>query len=143
MALAIWPIVNEFSGNTSKGYTLVAIILGLHLLLACGFMLCFFHVPSNSSSVIIAADSAAHKNVTMAANRVEEIKSNTINEDKREIIKNDNEKEKAIQLKKVLVNKEADNESKTQEANNQDLDEENITTKASVKKALDENIKVA
>ena len=46
LALALWPTVDEFSANKSKSYTLIAIVLALHLLLASGFMLCFFHVPN-------------------------------------------------------------------------------------------------
>ena len=51
LALAIWPIVNEFSGNKSKSYILIGTILALHLLLASGFMLLFFHVPSNTNAI--------------------------------------------------------------------------------------------
>ncbi len=48
--LSIWPIVDEFSTVKSKGYTIVALVLALHLLLASGFMLCFFSVPGASLS---------------------------------------------------------------------------------------------
>ena len=43
LLLAIWPAVQD---HTKKiGIVLISIVLVLHILLACGFMLYFFHVP--------------------------------------------------------------------------------------------------
>ena len=50
LVLAIWPSVQN---HTQKvGIILIGIVLLLHLLLACGFMLYFFHVPASSTQVI-------------------------------------------------------------------------------------------
>jgi hypothetical protein len=40
LLMTAWPAV-----EADKRYVILAAILGLHLLLAAGFMLCFFHVP--------------------------------------------------------------------------------------------------
>lgn len=43
LVLTLWPI---FKTHASKScWILVSVVVGLHLLLACGFMLYFFHVP--------------------------------------------------------------------------------------------------
>ena len=43
LLLSIWPAVQD---HTKKiGVVLISIVLALHILLACGFMLYFFHVP--------------------------------------------------------------------------------------------------
>jgi len=54
LLLALKPIIEEFITDKSKAYTIIGAILALHLLLAAGFMLCFFHVPSGNSEVIKA-----------------------------------------------------------------------------------------
>lgn len=41
--MPIWPAVRD--GATKSAVIVMVVILGLHLLLACGFMLYFFHVP--------------------------------------------------------------------------------------------------
>lgn len=50
LALSLWPLINEFNSVKTKSYSLIVIILCLNLLLAVGFMLCFYHVPANSSA---------------------------------------------------------------------------------------------
>ena len=44
LLLAIWPSIQDHAKNI--GLILVIIVLALHILLACGFMLYFFHVPT-------------------------------------------------------------------------------------------------
>ena len=54
ISITLWPVLKE---NSSKASTiLMIVILGLHLLLACGFMLYFFHVPGGSGSTVAAVD---------------------------------------------------------------------------------------
>ena len=54
LLLAIWPSVQD---HTKKiGIVLVGIVLFLHFLLACGFMLYFFHVPNSEASQNIMSD---------------------------------------------------------------------------------------
>ena len=48
LILTLWPIFKENANRTS--FILIGVIIALHLLLACGFMLYFFHVPGNSGS---------------------------------------------------------------------------------------------
>lgn len=48
LVLTLWPIFKENANRTSL--ILIGVIIGLHLLLACGFMLYFFHVPGGSSA---------------------------------------------------------------------------------------------
>jgi len=74
LLLALWPIVNEFSTVKTKGYTIIAGVLGLHLLLASGFMLCFFHVPSNQE-VIIAQDLTTAKPIHENSVKPEDVKA--------------------------------------------------------------------
>jgi len=50
LAFALWPLITESSPAKTKSYTLMAVILGLNLLLASGFMLYFYHVPSNEAA---------------------------------------------------------------------------------------------
>jgi len=45
-------LINEFNTVKTKSYSLIVIILGLNLLLATGFMLYFYHVPTSSGSPI-------------------------------------------------------------------------------------------
>eukprot|EP00093_Oithona_nana_P010548 10548.XXX_303686_304432_1 [CDS] Oithona nana genome sequencing. len=52
LVLTLWPLINEFNSVKTKSYSLIVIILGLNLLLATGFMLCFYHVPASSGSPI-------------------------------------------------------------------------------------------
>merc|ERR1719150_525502 len=52
LALALWPLITECGQAKSKSYTLIVIILGLNLLLAAGFMLCFYHVPASNSTPV-------------------------------------------------------------------------------------------
>lgn len=134
LALAIWPTVNEFSGNKSKSYTLIAIVLAIHLLLACGFMLCFFHVPSNG--VQNPDITKVKTNVTITANHVEETKGNqngSSHEEKRDAAISE-EKPKSLNILDQNVRSTAN-----QTVGNEDL---KSTVKPSVKKALDENSKV-
>ena len=42
--LQIWPALREHAAKSAV--IVLVVILALHLLLACGFMLYFFHVPS-------------------------------------------------------------------------------------------------
>ena len=50
LTLALWPLIEQCSQAKSKSYSLIVIILVLNLLLAAGFMLCFYHVPSSNSA---------------------------------------------------------------------------------------------
>merc|ERR1712001_622949 len=52
LLLAIWPSVQEHSKKIA--IILIGIVLLLHILLACGFMLYFFHVPDSSASSSLA-----------------------------------------------------------------------------------------
>ena len=58
LLLALMPIIDEFMVEKSKAYTVILAILALHLLLATGFMLCFFHVPSGNGNEIVAVNVA-------------------------------------------------------------------------------------
>ena len=49
LVLAIWPSVRDHANKV--GILLIGIVLVLHILLACGFMLYFFHVPATSAMV--------------------------------------------------------------------------------------------
>lgn len=59
--MPIWPAVRD--GASKSAVLVMVVILGLHLLLACGFMLYFFHAPPQSeaeiSSTTVAAVSVA------------------------------------------------------------------------------------
>ena len=46
LLLAIWPSVQDHAKKI--GVILIVVVVVLHLLLACGFMLYFFHVPATS-----------------------------------------------------------------------------------------------
>lgn len=133
LALALWPTVDEFSANKSKSYTLIAIVLALHLLLASGFMLCFFHVPNTG----VIQSETTKSNVTLAASMVPE-KTNgkalpdPTHDEKRDV--------------NVTVVKEMNAESSEKvEKNTIDVGQNatKTTVKTSVKKkALDESSKV-
>jgi len=56
--MPIWPAVRD--GASKMSVLVMAVILGLHLLLACGFMLYFFHVPPTT-------EGGGSTNTTMAA----------------------------------------------------------------------------
>jgi len=87
LLLALKPIIEEFVEEKSKTYTIIAAILALHLLLAVGFMLCFFHVPSGNGEVVKAISTTeviAGKTEHIAAIKKEEIKNNS-SESKRDL----------------------------------------------------------
>ena len=44
LALSLWPDLSKKSAKF--GTILVVVVVGLHLLLACSFMLAFFHAPA-------------------------------------------------------------------------------------------------
>ena len=87
LLLALKPMIEEFISDKSKAYTIIAAILALHLLLAAGFMLCFFHVPSNNSEVVKATSTTASiggKIESIADIKNEEAKNNA-SENKRDL----------------------------------------------------------
>ena len=93
LLLALWPIVNEFSAVKTKGYTIIAVVLGLHLLLASGFMLCFFHVPSaqpinvNDSTTPKANQESPMKPDIKLANEKNNKTADSTHEKKRDTVK--------------------------------------------------------
>ena len=70
LLLAIWPSVQDHAKKI--GVILIVIVVVLHLLLACGFMLYFFHVP---------ATSVASENVTSGNINSGVIKKDTLSDD--------------------------------------------------------------
>jgi len=87
LLLALKPMIEEFISDKSKAYTIIAAILALHLLLAAGFMLCFFHVPSDNSEVVKATSTTASiggKIESIADIKNEEAKNNA-GENKRDL----------------------------------------------------------
>jgi len=119
LALAIWPIVNEFSGNKSKSYILIGTILTLHLLLASGFMLLFFHVPNTGHHQVIENQHDAAKDnstkvvasaiKTRQAPDMDDIQIPTINSS---IISLDNSKENEDAKSQIHVKKNLSDEEK-------------------------------
>ena len=65
LLLAIWPSVQDHAKKI--GIILVVIVLVLHILLACGFMLYFFHVPSTSGNLVNPTE---NKNAGNSSNHV-------------------------------------------------------------------------
>lgn len=64
LLLSIWPAVQD---HTKKiGVVLISIVLALHILLACGFMLYFFHVPDTYAvqNDVNAATEPLNTNIT-------------------------------------------------------------------------------
>ena len=91
LLLAIWPSVQD---HTKKiVIILIGIVLLLHILLACGFMLYFFHVPeskvinveSNAGSVLKRTQGVASGNNQNSSNSKSAIPA-TANGDNKEII---------------------------------------------------------
>lgn len=68
LAFALWPLIDEWSPAKTKSYTLMAVILGLNLLLASGFMLCFYHVPSNDAAAPLPTTLIPAKNESLHHN---------------------------------------------------------------------------
>merc|ERR1712051_785049 len=91
LVLTLMPIIEEFVASKSKAYTIIAAILALHLVLAAGFMLCFFHVPAGN--VEVAMSSTTSKAIdgkgVSTASQIEVIKNdeakNNANESKRDL----------------------------------------------------------
>lgn len=91
LVLTLMPIIEEFVASKSKAYTIIAAILALHLILAAGFMLCFFHVPAGN--VEVAMSSTTSKAIdgkgVSTASKIEVIKNdeakNNANESKRDL----------------------------------------------------------
>jgi len=66
--LPIWPAVRDQAAKSAV--IVMAIVLALHLLLACGFMLYFFHVPAvagsgshNTTQAVVTVDPALDEKV--------------------------------------------------------------------------------
>lgn len=88
LALAVWPIVQEFSGAKTKGYAIIAVILVLQLLLATGFMLCFFHASGSSTTPIVNTTvEVKHEQKFSSQGASHEEKRETVNEIPLEMIK--------------------------------------------------------
>lgn len=137
LALSLWPTITEHTHEKTKGYALIAAVLALHLLLASGFMLCFFHVPSQGSAAVVPnGGSNVIQNATQAVQAIDvkaaaqEQSAEKSHEGKREVTKKIN-----VVKESVVKEDETMPEMKTEVA------EEDLTTKTSVKKALDENAK--
>jgi len=96
----IWPAVRD---GASKGAVLVmALVLLLHLLLACGFMLYFFHVPP-------PAEGGGNVNTTVVVNTVKEAEAKVtgevkeqepVKEEVKEEVKDEENQEKKVTSKR-------------------------------------------
>ena len=80
--MALWPIIDEFTHAKSKGYFIITGILFLHLLLASGFMLGFFH--ASSTTVALPSSSSTHPSDVKNNGLGQAVKENTENA-KREV----------------------------------------------------------
>ena len=81
LLLAIWPSIKDHAKNV--GFILAVVVIFLHILLACGFMLYFFHVPATSLPEIDPNETKDMKNsasVKNDANNGHELKTNIQNE---------------------------------------------------------------
>ncbi len=65
VVMTLWPALKE-GGNTKGAAPLILVVVGLQVLLACGFMLYFFHVPSGAGP-LAAEDSGAKGNASVPA----------------------------------------------------------------------------
>ncbi len=65
VVMTLWPALKE-GGNTKGAAPLILVVVGLQVLLACGFMLYFFHVPSGAEP-LAAEDSGAKGNASVPA----------------------------------------------------------------------------
>jgi len=108
--LPIWPAVRD---QAAKSAVLVmGVVLALHLLLACGFMLYFFHVPT-------AAGGAGGHNIT----EIEPAKPN-LGLDKEVLEENKSEKEDTDAKDVVVKNDMEDSKSEDKRSNNQEVVED-------------------
>jgi len=106
LLLALMPIIDEYMVEKSKAYTVILAILALHLLLATGFMLCFFHVPSGNGNEIVAGNVAA--TITATPGNIAGIQQNETknNDPKRDVNKllNENVETKNSKINDMMPN---------------------------------------
>jgi hypothetical protein len=158
LALALWPTINEYVQAKPKSMAFLATVLALHLLLASGFMLCFFHVPATSSlTAAPGLNTSVNSTVAQAVTNAIPEKSKAAadeaknHEGKRETMKgipptipekdppNDPPKDPPTEPKKMIPTKESKEDGSSGEPNQQDMDEEQAAheaTKQSIKKNL-------
>jgi len=91
--LPIWPAVRDQAAKSAV--IVMAVVIALHLLLACGFMLYFFHVPPVAGGG--GGDNTTHTVVTVAAPVDDKVleenqKAEESNPKDTEIVKDDAEK---------------------------------------------------
>jgi len=135
--MPIWPAVRD--GASKMSVLVMAVILGLHLLLACGFMLYFFHVPpttegGGSTNTTMAALNVVKANEeAMGGDGKEEgeAKKGEVTDNKEEESKKDenNTKEKRSSKSNIDVSTES-KEIGSDDLNDKGLDKKNEDSKA-------------
>jgi len=125
--LPIWPAVRDQAAKSAV--IVMAVVIALHLLLACGFMLYFFHVPPVAGGG--GGDNTTHTVVTVAAPVDDKVleenqKAEESNPKDTEIVKDD--AEKAADGEEKSEEKRSNKPGAASEAN--DVMEENVENKA-------------
>jgi len=103
LVLTLWPLINEFNSVKTKSYSLIVIILGLNLLLATGFMLCFYHVPASSGSPISSTTSIP----TLVKNESAPLQHHESEEAKRSITTNVGDAISSMSIKKSILDEDS------------------------------------
>jgi len=125
--LPIWPAVRDQAAKSAV--IVMAVVIALHLLLACGFMLYFFHVPPVAGGG--GGDNTTHTVVTVAAPVDDKVleenqKAEESNPKDTEIVKDD--AEKAADGEEKSEEKRSNKPGAASEAN--DVMEEKVENKA-------------
>jgi len=109
--MPIWPAVRD--GAARSAWIVMGVILCLHLLLACGFMLYFFHVPptveggggANSTVVTVAAQEVQEAEARNGSKEAgEEVKEKV--EEKENVVKKEDVEKEDVAKKKDVATKE-------------------------------------
>ncbi len=66
IVFALYPALRQHVGG--KANMIILVVAALHLLMACGFMLCFFHVPSTAQAAIPQNSTLADEATTSDGN---------------------------------------------------------------------------
>ena len=121
IVLTLWPIFKE---NASKiCLVLIVVIVALHLLMACGFMLYFFHVPSQSGSGTVPALQNAPVKDAVKDSNVDSKEDNKSQEKEAEAAKEGKREAEAVVANKDNENQ---NESDVKEIGKEDKSRENV-----------------
>jgi len=114
--LPIWPAVRDQAAKSA--IIVMAVVLALHLLLACGFMLYFFHVPAvaagsqNSTQIVVPdanpsdASKALELNQQAETDEKDSVAENKKAEEAASVVENDKEMVKSDE--KTAENKDND-----------------------------------